>query len=83
MPVFTDQHRHVEGLNAQTAADAHRRDLEIQDRHQVRFLYYWYNDHERSFYCHFEAPSKEAAEAVHREAHGLIADSITEVMHGD
>jgi hypothetical protein len=29
-----------------------------------------------------EAPSKEAAEAVHREAHGLVADEITEVHEG-
>jgi hypothetical protein len=29
-----------------------------------------------------EAPSKEAAESVHREAHGLLADEITEVKEG-
>jgi hypothetical protein len=29
-----------------------------------------------------DAPNKEAAEAVHREAHGLMADEITEVEEG-
>jgi hypothetical protein len=29
-----------------------------------------------------EAPNKEAAEAVHREAHGLVADEIVEVKEG-
>jgi hypothetical protein len=29
-----------------------------------------------------EAPSKEAAIRVHREAHGLVADNITEVKEG-
>jgi hypothetical protein len=29
-----------------------------------------------------EAPSKEAAEAVHREAHGLVVDEIVEVQEG-
>ena len=29
-----------------------------------------------------EAPDKEAAETVHREAHGLLADEITEVEEG-
>ncbi len=29
-----------------------------------------------------EAPSKEAAAAVHREAHGLLADEIIEVKEG-
>ncbi len=27
-------------------------------------------------------PSKEAAEAVHREAHGMVADEIIEVTEG-
>ena len=29
-----------------------------------------------------EGPDKEAAEAVHREAHGLLADELTEVEEG-
>jgi hypothetical protein len=29
-----------------------------------------------------EAPSKEAAIAVHREAHGMVADEIFEVKEG-
>ncbi len=30
----------------------------------------------------FEAPSVEAAEAVHREEHGNVADEIVEVKEG-
>ena len=33
-------------------------------------------------FCLCEAPSAEAAEAVHREAHGLVADEIVEVKEG-
>ena len=33
-------------------------------------------------FCLVEAPDKEAAIAVHREAHGLVADEITEVEEG-
>ena len=33
-------------------------------------------------FCLVEAPDAEAAHAVHREAHGLVADSITEVREG-
>jgi hypothetical protein len=29
-----------------------------------------------------EAPSKELAERVHREAHGLVADELHEVTEG-
>ena len=34
-------------------------------------------------YCLVHAPSKDAANAVHREAHGLIADELVEVWEGD
>jgi hypothetical protein len=33
-------------------------------------------------YCLVEAPSAQAAEDVHREAHGLVADIIQEVTEG-
>lgn len=33
-------------------------------------------------YCLVEAPDREAAERVHREAHGLVADEITGVQEG-
>jgi hypothetical protein len=33
-------------------------------------------------FCLCEAPSREAAIAVHREAHGLVADEIIEVKEG-
>ena len=37
---------------------------------------------EGEVFCLFDAPSAEAAEAVHREAHGLLADEIVEVEEG-
>jgi hypothetical protein len=30
-----------------------------------------------------EAPNKEAAERVHREVHGLVADELIEVQKGN
>ncbi|MEJ2052022.1 MAG: DUF4242 domain-containing protein, partial [Calditrichota bacterium] len=44
---------------------------------------YWYNKEEGTVYCLSEAPSKEAAIAVHREAHGMVPDEITEVKQGE
>ena len=37
---------------------------------------------EREQFAREGGPSKEAAEAVHREAHGGVADEITEVKEG-
>ena len=82
MPVYMDVHRNLEGLTAEGIADAHQKDLEVQDKHGVKCLNYWYNEETGTIFCLFEAPSKEAADAVHREAHGLAADEIIEVKEG-
>ena len=82
MPLFMDVHHHVEGLTAEAVAGAHQRDLETQEKYGVNYLKYWYDEGTGKVFCLVEAPSKEAAEAVHREAHGLVADEITEVHEG-
>jgi hypothetical protein len=82
LPLFMDEHRSVEGLTPEAVADAHRRDVEVQDKHGVNYKQYWFNEEEGRVFCLVEAPSREAAEAVHREAHGLVADDIVEVHEG-
>ncbi|MDP8925303.1 MAG: DUF4242 domain-containing protein [Chloroflexota bacterium] len=82
MPLFMDEHHRVEGLTAEAVAGAHRKDLEVQAKHGVNYLRYWFNEQTGKVYCLVEAPSKEAAETVHREAHGLVADEIIEVQEG-
>ena len=64
------------------AADAHRKDLAIQQKHGVKYLRYWFDEGTGKVFCLVEAPSREAAEAVHREAHGMMADEIIEVKEG-
>ena len=75
-------HHHVEGLTAEAVEGAHQRDLEVQEKYGVKYLKYWFDEGTGKVFCLVEAPSKEAAEAVHREAHGLVADEITEVQEG-
>ena len=82
MPLFMDVHDHVEGLTADAVAGAHKRDLEIQEKYRVDYLKYWFDEGTGKVFCLVEAPDAEAAEAVHREAHGLVADSITPVEEG-
>ena len=82
MPMFMDHHRAVEGLTADAVADAHRRVEGIQEEYGVKYHRYWFNEGTGEVFCLVEAPNKEAAEAVHREAHGLVADEITEVQEG-
>ncbi len=82
MPLFMDVHHKVEGLTAVAVAGAHQRDLEVQEKHGVKYLKYWFDEGSGKVFCLVEAPSKEAAAAVHGEAHGLLADEIIEVQEG-
>ena len=77
-----DYHRAVDGLTAEAVADAHRRDLEIQDAHDVRYLRYWFDEASGKVFCLVEAPSPDAATLVHRAAHGLTADEVIPVQEG-
>lgn len=82
MPLFMDVHEKVEGVTAEAVAAAHAKDVEIQDRYGVKYLKYWLDEGTGRIFCLVEAPSKEAAMAVHRDSHGLVADDIFEVSEG-
>jgi hypothetical protein len=82
MPLFMDVHEKVEGLTAEAVAGAHARDLEVQHAHGVNYKQYWFDEGSGKVFCLVEAPDADAAIAVHREAHGLLPDAITEVREG-
>lgn len=83
MPKYMDIHKGVTGLTAEAVAGAHQKDLEVQRKYGVKYLKYWFNEADGTVFCLCEAPNREAAEAVHREAHGLVADEIIEVKEGE
>jgi hypothetical protein len=82
MPLYLDVHNKIEGLTSKAVGDAHQKDLQVQNKYGVSYLRYWYDEGTGKVFCLVEAPSKEAAAAVHREAHGLVADDIIEVKEG-
>jgi hypothetical protein len=82
MPLFMDIHRNVDGLSAEALIQAHKKDLEVQPKYGVRYLNYWYSEPEKAVFCLVEAPNSAAAAAVHREAHGLLAQEVIEVKQG-
>ncbi len=55
MPLFMDHHRRVEGLSAEAVADAHTKDMEIQDHYGVKYHRYWFNEETGEFWCLAEA----------------------------
>jgi hypothetical protein len=82
MPLFLDIHHKIDGLTADAVADAHKKDLITQKKYGVNYLKYWFNEKEGRVFCLVEAPDKESAIRVHKEAHGLLADEIFEVNEG-
>ena len=81
MALFLDRHD-APGATAAEIAAAHELDLAVQDKYQVRYVTYWFDDGQGTVFCLAEGPDRESLEAVHREAHGLIAENIIEVGAG-
>ena len=82
MPLFIDVHERVEGLTAEAVTQAHQADLKPQAKYNVESQRYWFDEGTGKVFCLVQAPNEEAAIAVHREAHALVADSLTEVKEG-
>src|SRR5690348_7189819 len=82
MPLYLDVHHKIDGLTSSGVEDAHKKDLEVQKKYGVNYLRYWYDEGTGKVFCLVQAPTKEAAAAVHREAHGMVADEIIEVKEG-
>lgn len=82
MPLFLDVHTMEGGVSAGDVAAAHQADLEAQDAHGVNYVRYWVDEDAGKIFCLVEAPDAEAANTVHREAHGLVAQEIYQVSEG-
>ena len=77
-----DVHSIEGGVGIADVEKAHLADLQTQARFGVQYLQYWVNEAEGKVFCLVEAPTADAANTVHREAHGLVADEIFEVAEG-
>jgi hypothetical protein len=82
MPLYMDMHSIDGGVKADDVAQAHAADLQTQDRYGVRYLRYWVDEGQGRIFCLVDAPSEDAANRVHREAHGLVADMVYPVVEG-
>ncbi len=78
MPIFMDRHD-LPGATAAEVAEAHLKDLSIQDQYGVKFLTYWFDHRNGRTFCLIDAPDAATAECVHREAHGYVASEVVEV----
>ena len=78
MPLYMDRH-YVEGATKSGVAQAHDKDLAIQEKYPVKFLTYWFDEPRCTGFCLIESPDKETIKKAHDEAHGLVPNEIIEV----
>ena len=64
MPIFMDRHD-MRGATAENIAEAHRKDLEIQDKYGVKYMTYWYDAERGTGFCLVDAPDAATAARVH------------------
>ena len=83
MPLFMDVHEELPaGTTAADVAGAHEQDVKVGRERGVDYRSYWIDEASGKVWCLVDAPDEEAAIAVHRDAHGLVADRIHPVVEG-
>lgn len=80
MPIYMDVHD-VPGIEAIDAAEAHRKDMLIQEQYQCKCMTYWVDVSRGVAFCLIEAPEKSIVEEIHRNSHGLVPNKIIEVKN--
>jgi hypothetical protein len=81
MPLYMDEHD-LPGVKASDVVGAHAADVQVQAKYGVTYLHYWVDEAAGKVFCLVEAPDKAAANKVHEEAHGLVAQKLYEVEQG-
>ena len=80
MTLYMDVHNIDGGVELKDVAQAHMADLQTQDQYGVRYLRYWFDETNGKVFCLVDSPDADAANRVHREAHGLVANAIYPVL---
>ena len=63
-------------------AEAHKKDLAVQEKYGVNFIKYWVDEGAGKVYCLSEASDPQMITKTHQEAHGLSPDNIHLVADG-
>ncbi|MEX6690860.1 DUF4242 domain-containing protein [Danxiaibacter flavus] len=81
--LFLDIHKLGAGnVTAAAVADAHKKDLAVQDKYGVNFINYWVDEKAGVVMCLSEAKNAESVIATHKEAHGLVPVEVLNVKQG-
>jgi hypothetical protein len=79
--LFMDVHE-LDAVTAEAVADAHAKDLAVQDEFGVNFVRYWVDESNARVYCLAEANDAGSISKAHEKAHGLVPQNVYEVTDG-
>jgi len=79
MPIYMDVHPDLGDATPEDIAEAHKRDLALQEQFGVQFLSYWVNVPDAKAFCLAQSPDTDSLIACHKAAHGLIPHELIEV----
>ena len=81
MATYLDVHD-LPGVKAGDVVAAHEADVKVGKIYGVDYRHYWVDEEAGKVFCLVDAPDRETAIRVHREAHGLEAKVLHEVTQG-
>lgn len=79
--LFMDVHE-LDSVTAEAVADAHLKDIAIQDEYGVSFIRYWVDETNAKVYCLAEAKDAGSVSSAHAHAHGLVPQNVYQVTDG-
>jgi hypothetical protein len=62
--------------------DAHHKDLATQGKYGVQFRKFWIDEEKGKVYCLSSAANADAVKNTHKEAHGLVPETVYRVTGG-
>ena len=81
---FLDVHYLGEGkVTANDVAEAHKKDLTVQQKHGVNFINYWVDEKSGMIMCLSQAKDSASVIDTHKESHGLVPAYILKVKQGE
>lgn len=81
--LYIDVHYLPDGkVKYEDVAAAHAKDLVTESKYGVQFIKYWVDEAKGIIYCLSSAPDSLAITNTHREAHGLLPQTIYKVEDG-
>jgi hypothetical protein len=82
LPTYMDIHDIRGGVRTSDVACAHEADVRLQATYGVNYRHYWVDEKAGMVFCLVDAPDRQSADRVHREAHGRVATILFEVEQG-